>query len=249
MSVHAYAWAWQQDAGQTEKLVLLAMCDFADHTGVCWPSHATLARMCGLHRATVFRAIERLIELGYVMRAKGRGKSNTYRIMLAAPKLPPESRSSATWDEAAPAKNRRAFPAGPVAQSDTFELFDLSTPVAQSDTSPVAESDTPPNGPVAQRDTTCRSSATPPVAQLRDTNRKEPLRNRQTVGESVDNSDPDAWHRIPDESRALAAQRIAELRASMALRTGVSAVVELTGAHDASPSATHALEVEGEGIS
>jgi hypothetical protein len=190
------------------------MCEFADSTGLCWPSLPTLARMTGLHRATVFRALDELVDAGLVMRATGKGKSNTYRLMLTAPRLPAEARSSALWDESILAKNVIAFP-----DPSHSATGDLSTPVAQCDHYPSQSATT------SRRDRSHRATGVvapgatgvvAPGATRTVMNRYEPSTRAH---EAVDNSgDPDAWRRIPESARELAARQIAAIRAQMEQR-------------------------------
>ena len=45
MSLEAIVWAWKQPIkDQGELLVLLALADYADEDGKCWPSHQTLMK-------------------------------------------------------------------------------------------------------------------------------------------------------------------------------------------------------------
>lgn len=61
------AWAWkQQGLMHAAKLVLLRLCDFANHDNECWPSQARIASDCGMPRETVNRAIKQLVESGRV---------------------------------------------------------------------------------------------------------------------------------------------------------------------------------------
>jgi len=202
MSVHAYAWAWQQPVEPEDKIVLLALCEFADATGLCWPSHARIARMTGRHRATIVRAIDRLVADGHVLRVSGRGKTNTYRLTLAEPRYPAEQ----TGD---PAQHRTSREAREAA-------LPLSTPVARCDTH-LSHDATP----------TCRTmrhhlshDATPPVAQLCDTNRKGTDQEPPAPLGPVD-IDPDAPvdTRIPEPDRQRGLARIAELRAQLEARS------------------------------
>jgi hypothetical protein len=47
-----------------ERYVLVAFADNADDNGKCWPKKTTIVDKTGLGRSTVYRAIERLAELG-----------------------------------------------------------------------------------------------------------------------------------------------------------------------------------------
>lgn len=62
MSIAAMAWAKQVKTGSpTRKLVLLALADYADQWGYCWPTQKTLAKVCECTERTVRRAMEDLI--------------------------------------------------------------------------------------------------------------------------------------------------------------------------------------------
>lgn len=54
MSVKAMSWAFGlTDLSEGHKLLLLALADFADDNGICWPSQETLAVKCGVTDRTV----------------------------------------------------------------------------------------------------------------------------------------------------------------------------------------------------
>jgi hypothetical protein len=97
VSVHASAWAWQAPGDLTphELLLLVALADYANERGQAWPSMATLARRCHLHRATIFRLLTRLEEhhkLIVAVRSGGgrHGRSNVYQLQMSAPRYPRE---------------------------------------------------------------------------------------------------------------------------------------------------------------
>jgi hypothetical protein len=61
MSVKATTWAWYESkAAGTDLLVLLALADFADETGRCFGSWATMQKKTKLGRSTIARCIKRL---------------------------------------------------------------------------------------------------------------------------------------------------------------------------------------------
>jgi hypothetical protein len=51
----------------TSKLLLLAMGQLADTSGVCWPTQATLAHMLNSGRGTVITAIARMEQAGWLL--------------------------------------------------------------------------------------------------------------------------------------------------------------------------------------
>lgn len=140
MSVKAMAWAFEQTLRGNDKSVLLAIANFADEKGYCWPSHAVVAQHAGCSKATVKRSIQRLEARGYICKdartRPGRGQSsNAYTLALSVLVFKVEP---STQD------------VDPVAQ---FEPSAFAMPVAQFDPTPVAHSDTPGSSP-----------CTPPVA-------------------------------------------------------------------------------------
>lgn len=71
MSYSAMAWARGIKTGSaTVKAVLLAISNYADEEGVCWPSQDQLAEDTELSRHSIMRAIDQLEELGLVMRER-----------------------------------------------------------------------------------------------------------------------------------------------------------------------------------
>jgi DNA-binding transcriptional ArsR family regulator len=79
------AWAFRQDISKPgAKLVLLALCDFADESWSCFPGQATLAKKTSQGERTVRRHLEWLEEEGYVVShtrfSDGRRTSNRYTI-------------------------------------------------------------------------------------------------------------------------------------------------------------------------
>ena len=64
MSWKATAWAIRQTTGSSgRKVLLLALANYADEHGVCWPSQETLARNTEQSVDTVQRQLKKLLEL------------------------------------------------------------------------------------------------------------------------------------------------------------------------------------------
>lgn len=89
------SWVWDHSkAGGTDRLVLLAIADSADHDGTnAWPSVATIARKCSVSERTVQRAIRSLEALGEIrVEAQAGGtptmtadrRPNLYRVVMAS---------------------------------------------------------------------------------------------------------------------------------------------------------------------
>jgi DNA-binding transcriptional ArsR family regulator len=74
--------AWELDIGSTDKLVLLALADWSNDDGICWPSIAQLCRKSGLSERAVQQSIKRLEVAKYLSRSERKGKGVTYSISL-----------------------------------------------------------------------------------------------------------------------------------------------------------------------
>ena len=86
MSIEALNWAWSvPDVSPAQKLVLLALANYADERGRCWPSIRTVSDRTCLARRTVSRALETLGKVGLVKvdrrnRDDGSQSSNIYQL-------------------------------------------------------------------------------------------------------------------------------------------------------------------------
>lgn len=71
-------WAFAQNAQGTTKVVLLALADHADASGVCWPSIDALAKKTALSDKTIRRHLAILEALGLVAKQPRRGAGGVY---------------------------------------------------------------------------------------------------------------------------------------------------------------------------
>lgn len=79
MSVQAMGWAFKVRTGSNVlKSVLVAVANYADEEGVCWPSQARLARDTELSDRTVREALARLEKMGLMERTR-RTNEDGYR--------------------------------------------------------------------------------------------------------------------------------------------------------------------------
>lgn len=89
MSVQALAWAFgTKEPRLGERLVLLALADYADAAHASWPKISTLAEKANLSENATREAIRRLEAMGLVYRAERRvesGRNLSNRYYLAAP--------------------------------------------------------------------------------------------------------------------------------------------------------------------
>ena len=76
MSVACTRWAWTVEGlAPSTRLVLLLLADFANDNANAWPTVATVARLTGLSRRTVFRALEELAGARLIVELGRGGKS------------------------------------------------------------------------------------------------------------------------------------------------------------------------------
>jgi hypothetical protein len=88
MSVRVMAWVWDNGpADPTERLVLLALADFCDDGGACWPSMARVAEKASMTERGARKVVRRLEAGGWVKTAigGGRGGSSRYTVAMKNP--------------------------------------------------------------------------------------------------------------------------------------------------------------------
>lgn len=81
---NAWEIAAQLELPPSQRLVLLALCDYADKpTGRCYPSHAALAKYTGLSPRTVGSAVRELDRThGLIERTHRKGTSDLIRVLI-----------------------------------------------------------------------------------------------------------------------------------------------------------------------
>jgi hypothetical protein len=87
MSVKAMTWAFEQPISGNEKVVLLALADFANDGGECWPSVRRIAEKAYISELTVRRIIALLIDSEFLKLTRrqsndGRSMSNLYQLQM-----------------------------------------------------------------------------------------------------------------------------------------------------------------------
>lgn len=73
----------ENDLSPKEKFVLVVLCRFADDSGRCYPSLPTLLGLTGFDVRTVRKAIEKLVENGWLSYVQAPGKKRQYTIASA----------------------------------------------------------------------------------------------------------------------------------------------------------------------
>jgi hypothetical protein len=82
MSIKLMSAVWERsDISSTQKLVLLALADWANDDGLCWPSIDRLAQKTGMAGRSVQRIIRDLEQIGLVKRDEVAGKGNRYWVL------------------------------------------------------------------------------------------------------------------------------------------------------------------------
>lgn len=109
MSIRLMNLAWQAGITSTQKLVLLALADWCNDDGICWPSIAKLSAKTSLSERGLRKVLRNLEELGVLDTEEKPGRGNLYQIKLdpGTTFLPPrnevpptpEPRSSNTFIE------------------------------------------------------------------------------------------------------------------------------------------------------
>lgn len=80
------AQVWQDDeiTDPTHTLIMLALADYANDLGVCWPAWESIGKKARCSRSTVWRIVKALVALKKITVESGGGKhhTNTYRFNL-----------------------------------------------------------------------------------------------------------------------------------------------------------------------
>lgn len=92
MSIEVMSWAWKTNLKSTLKLTLLALADYSNDDGLCWPSIDAMVKKSSLTRSSLIANVQKLCCLGIIEKKKryenGRRSSNQYRLKI---ELSPES--------------------------------------------------------------------------------------------------------------------------------------------------------------
>lgn len=80
-------WVWANSPYSGERLLLhLALADFANDEGICFPSHGTLARKARCSKGWVSQTVRQMIADGLLVEVEkagqGRGKVGRYRLLI-----------------------------------------------------------------------------------------------------------------------------------------------------------------------
>lgn len=87
MSIRIMSQVWNMEIDDsTTKLTLMALADFSDDEGYCYPSYEVLAKKISKSKRTAIRSVEKLAELGFLQKEKrelndGTSRTNLYKIV------------------------------------------------------------------------------------------------------------------------------------------------------------------------
>lgn len=134
-------------ADKSERLVMLALADYANDEGECWPSIAGICRKSALKERGVQGILRRLEAAGWLEIETGGGRRNCNLYRLKVPEAQDETQQSARPAAAAPQHSVAHTPQGrdqktagdapepsdsPKKPSKPDPVFDLLAPLAQS---------------------------------------------------------------------------------------------------------------------
>lgn len=92
MSLEVMTWAWKTQLKPTLKLTLLALSDYSNDEGICWPSIDAMVKKSSLTRSSLITNVQKLCGMGVIEKQKryenGKRSSNEYRLKI---ELSPES--------------------------------------------------------------------------------------------------------------------------------------------------------------
>jgi hypothetical protein len=100
MSINFMTLAWKTTMPSGRKLVLLALCDNANHQGECYPSVEVIARKCSMGQRTVQQHMGDLEAAGILVRHFRRGRSTLYKINPCHFGIPAESAAAQSFHPA-----------------------------------------------------------------------------------------------------------------------------------------------------
>lgn len=84
MSIKVSTWVWEHSQHRgTQKMLLLALADFANDSAICWPSIPTLAKRINETDRHTRQLIQNLVASGDLLRISGGGRGNTTKYAIA----------------------------------------------------------------------------------------------------------------------------------------------------------------------
>ena len=79
MSAEALTWAWHVDLPSSQKIIVLALSNYADQDASCYPGHERLSQMTGMSVRSVGRNLRELEEMGVFTKERRARKNGSGR--------------------------------------------------------------------------------------------------------------------------------------------------------------------------
>jgi len=109
MSIRIMANVWEHPGiNSTQKLVLLALADWANDEGMCWPSIQRIADKCSLTKRAVQKALRAIEDMGMLRYEDGVHKSRTYWISLQVNHVHPRTTFTPPMNDVHPTPEPRS---------------------------------------------------------------------------------------------------------------------------------------------
>lgn len=105
MSIKVMSMVWDSDLPSMERLVLLAVADFCDDQGKCWPSIARIATKCGMSERGVRKILRRLEDAGWLVTNLGVARNGCNEYLVKPGTVFPPEPCSPRNDSVAPPRN------------------------------------------------------------------------------------------------------------------------------------------------
>jgi hypothetical protein len=109
MSIRIMANVWEHPGiNSTQKLVLLALADWANDEGMCWPSIQRIADKCSLTTRAVQKSLRAIEDMGMLRYEDGVHKSRTYWISLQVNHVHPRTTFTPPMNDVHPTPEPRS---------------------------------------------------------------------------------------------------------------------------------------------
>ena len=126
MSIKLMTAVWErEDLTSTHKLVLLALADWANDEGLCWPSINRLAVKASLTTRGIQKSIRTLEQLGFVRREEVAGKGNRYWLTIPVNDIHPCTTFTPPLNHVHPTPEPRSPNTSEIHQGNINSIVDL----------------------------------------------------------------------------------------------------------------------------
>lgn len=145
MSIKIMDLVWALPLPDSEKIVLLALADYAKNNGTCWPSIRTIAEKCSKAERTVQYALSSLEQKGHLTRVQKPGAGCIYTVHPRND-CTPDGAKSAPPAKSAPVQGTTETPATVAPKPSRTVIRGRSSAHAKSEPKPKPEAGLPWHG-------------------------------------------------------------------------------------------------------